>query len=166
VQIAVTCEGTDYTPDITTISHCNCEKDAAGACVIFEEASACTASECTVTALFKSTEFNASLSDFLQLECESDADLEDGRFVVGIEHDFNDCSTDDSCVDISDTKLFGAAPLQATDDLQDDLGAYNDTNTHSIFAGLMKESVSNCSFFRPHPLVRHSFCVRVCVLQE
>jgi hypothetical protein len=146
-EISVICQGADYMPNITDIDHCRCEKDdSTGRCIILEEESSCADdnSTCQVSAMFKSTNFNASLSDFLQFECPTDAALEDGAFVVEISHDENNCydadPTKNDCVDINNAKLFGAAPLQATDELRDQLGPYNDSNTHSIYAGLMKSN--------------------------
>jgi hypothetical protein len=146
-EISVICQGADYMPNITDIDHCRCEKDdSTGKCIILEEESSCADdnSTCQVSAMFKSTNFNASLSDFLQFECPTDAALEDGAFVVEISHDENNCydadPTKNDCVDINNAKLFGAAPLQATDELRDQLGPYNDSNTHSIYAGLMKSN--------------------------
>ena len=87
LQIAVTCEGIQYKPDITNIQHCTCEQNADNTgCAIFEESISCLANSCTTTALFKSTVFTATLSDFLQGTCAATSSLDKGRFITTIAH--------------------------------------------------------------------------------
>ena len=142
-EIAVTCQGTDYFPDIVDISHCECEADSEGECLYVEDTYTCDATSCTTTALFKSKNFNATDRDYLQQSpCPNgQASNDKGKFVVEIGYGEENCVQLESgaCHQISNTKLFGAAPLQSTDQLLD-LAGYGDNSTHSIYAGLMKSN--------------------------
>jgi hypothetical protein len=139
-EIEVRCEGDQYEPEIVGISHCACTAET---CTRLDPEEACDLSQagtCSSVGSWDSLTFspNPNNLDYLSKDCVAGSQYDDGKFVVEIQLNDGTCVNDAAgCAVITNQKLFGAAPLTATDSEEEIQSFYN---SHAAFGAIFKDN--------------------------